>query len=147
MPLDASFAGHSYPPTVPYRVGREKIREFCEAIGASDEAYLDPEAARKLGYPDVIAPPTFAIVLTNSGVRLLVEDPDLGLDFSRVVHGDQRFAYHRPIHAGDVLICVSKIEEITSRGGHDFLVVRSDVTAEDGELVVTGWSRLVVRGE
>ena len=147
MPLDASFAGHSYPPTVPYRVGREKIREFCEAIGTADEACLDPEAARKLGYPDVIAPPTFAIVLTNSGVRLLVEDPDLGLDFSRVVHGDQRFAYHRPILAGDVLICVSKIEEITSRGGHDFLVVRSDVTADDGELVVTGWSRLVVRGE
>ncbi len=147
MPLDPSFAGHAYPPTTPYRVGREKIREFCEAIGADDQAYLDPEAARKLGYPDVVAPPTFAIVLTNSGVRLLVEDPDLGLDFSRVVHGDQRFAYHRPIHAGDVLTCVSVIEEITSRGGHDFLVARTDVTAEDGELVVTGWSRLVVRGE
>jgi acyl dehydratase len=147
VPLDASFAGHSYPPTTPYRAGREKIREFCEAIGADDPAYLDPEAARKLGYPDVVAPPTFAIVLTNTGVRQLVEDPDLGLDFSRVVHGDQRFAYHRPIHAGDVLTCVSVIEEITSRGGHDFLVVRSDVTAENGEPVVTGWSRLVVRGE
>jgi acyl dehydratase len=147
MPLDPSYAGHAYPPTPPYRVGREKIREFCEAVGATDQAYLDPEAAHKLGYPDVIAPPTFAIVLTNSGVRQLVEDPDLGLDFSRVVHGDQRFAYHRPIHAGDVLTCVSCIEEITSRGGHDFLVARSEVTAEDGELVVTGWSRLVVRGE
>ena len=74
MPLDPSFAGHSYPPTAPYRVGREKIREFCEAIGAGDQAYLDPEAARKLGYSDVVAPPTFAIVLTNSGVRQLVED-------------------------------------------------------------------------
>jgi acyl dehydratase len=145
--LDPSFAGHSYPPTTPYRVGREKIREFCEAIGAGDQAYVDPEAARKLGYPDVVAPPTFAIVLTNSGVRQLVEDPDLGLDFSRVVHGDQRFAYHRPIRAGDVLTCVSVIESITSRGGHDFLLTRTDVTAEDGEPVVTGWSRLVVRGE
>jgi acyl dehydratase len=147
MPLDPSFTGHSYPPTTPYRVGREKIREFCEAIGADDQAYLDPEAARKLGYPDVVAPPTFAIVLTNSGVRQLVEDPELALDFSRVVHGDQRFAYHRPIHAGDVLTCVSVIEDITSRGGHDFLVARTDVTDEDGGLVVTGWSRLVVRGE
>jgi acyl dehydratase len=128
-------------------VGREKVREFCEAIGATDQAYLDPEAARKLGYPDVVAPPTFAIVLTNSGVRQLVEDPDLGLDFSRVVHGDQRFAYHRPIRAGDVLTCVSVIESITCRGGHHFLLARTDVTAEDGELVVTGWSRLVVRGE
>jgi hypothetical protein len=95
----------------------------------------------------VVAPPTFAIVLTNSGVRQLVEDPELGLDFSRVVHGDQRFAYHRPINAGDLLTCVSVIEEITSRGGHDFLLARTDVTGEDGGLVVTGWSRLVVRGE
>jgi acyl dehydratase len=147
VPLDPSFAGHSYPPATPYRVGREKIREFCEAIGAADQAHLDPEAARKLGYSDVVAPPTFAIVVTNSAVRQLVDDPDLGLDFARVVHGDQRFAYHRPILAGDVLTGVTVIESISSRGGHDFLLVRTDVTAEDGEPVVTGWSRLVVRGE
>jgi acyl dehydratase len=147
MPLDPSFTGHAYPPTEPYRVGREKIREFVDAVGADDQAYRDPEVARKLGYPDVIAPPTFAIVLTNSGVRQLVEDPDLGLDFSRVVHGDQRFQYSRPIHAGDLLTCLSSIEQITSRGGHDFVTARTEVFDADGELVVTGWSRLVVRGE
>jgi acyl dehydratase len=147
MPLDPSFTGHAYPPTEPYRVGREKIREFVEAIGADDPAYRDPEVARKLGHPDVIAPPTFAIVLTNKGVRQLVEDPALGLDFSRVVHGDQRFQHRRPIYAGDLLTCRSSIEQVISRGGHDFLTVRIEVTDEAGELVVTGWSRLVVRGE
>lgn len=147
MPLDPSFAGRSYPPTTPYRVGREKIREFCEAIGVADEACLDPEAARKLGYPDVVAPPTFAMVLTNSGVRQLVADPDLRLDFSRVVHGDQRFEYRRAIYAGDWLTCVTVIESIASRASNDFLLTRTEVNAEDGELVVTGWSRLVVRGE
>ncbi|GAA5178067.1 MaoC family dehydratase N-terminal domain-containing protein [Rugosimonospora acidiphila] len=147
MPLDPSFEGHAYPPTPPYRVGREKIREFAEAIGAEDEEYLDPEAARKLGYPDVIAPPTFAVVLTNSGVRQLVEDSDLGLDFSRVVHGDQRLQHSRPIHADDVLTCRSTIEKIVSRGGHDFVTARTEVVDQDGELVVTGWSKLVVRGE
>jgi len=147
MPLDPSFVGHTYPPTEPYRVGHEKIREFVEAIGADDPAYLDQQAARKLGFPDVVAPPTFAIVLTNSGVRMLVEDPDLGLDFSRVVHGDQRFQHNRPIHAGDVLTCRSTIEQITSRAGNDFVTARTEVTDEDGEVVVTGWSKLVVRGE
>jgi acyl dehydratase len=147
MSLDPSLTGHAYPPTPPYQVGREKIREFAEAIGADDEAYRDPEAARKLGYPDVIAPPTFAVVLTSAGVRQLVDDPDLGLDFGRVVHGDQRFQHIRPIHAGDVLISRSTIEEITSRAGNDFLTTRTEVTDEDGDLVVTGWSKLVVRGE
>lgn len=147
MPLDPSYEGRTYPPTEPYRVGREKIREFTEAIGAEDQAYLDPEAARKLGYPDVVAPPTFAVLLTNSGIRQLVEDPDLGLDFSRVVHGDQRLQHDRPIHAGDVLTCRSTVEQIMSRGGHDFLTARTEVFDEDGERVVTGWSKIVVRGE
>jgi acyl dehydratase len=144
--LDPSYAGHVYPPTVPYLVGREKIREFVTAIGATDPAYLDPAAARKLGYPDVIAPPTFPVVLTASTTQTLVDDPGLGLDYSRVVHGEQRYSYTRPVHAGDVLTCSTTIEEITSRAGNDFLTTRTDIVAEDGELVVTAWSRLVVRG-
>jgi acyl dehydratase len=147
MPLDPSYVGHTYPPTGPYRVGREKIREFAAAIGATDPACVDPEAARALGHPDVIAPPTFPILLTAAGTRLMIDDPDLGLDFSRVVHGDQRFSYTRPVYAGDLLTTTTTIEEITSRGGHAFLTTRSEVTAEGGEPVVTTWSKLVVRGD
>jgi len=148
MPLDQSFAGRSYPPTEPYLVGREKIREFARAIGATDPEYLDPEAARALGYADVVAPPTFPIILTmGSSHRQIVEDPALGIDYSRVVHGDQRFAYRRPIVAGDALVCVNTVEEITSRGGHDFMTTRSDVSTEAGEPVVTVWAKLVQRGE
>src|SRR3954447_10574311 len=98
MPLDQSYVGRSYPPTEPYQVGREKIREFARAIGATDPEHLDPEAARALGYADVVAPPTFPIILTmSSSHRQIVEDRELGIDYSRVVHGDQRFAYRRPI--------------------------------------------------
>jgi acyl dehydratase len=147
MPLDPSYAGRSYPPTDPYQVGREKIREFARAIGADDSAYHDPAAARALGHPDVVAPPTFPMVITAATLRQLVDDPGLGLDFSRVVHADQRFAYTRPVVAGDELVCVNRIEEITSRGGHDFLSTRTDVTTPAGAPVVTAWSRLVVRGE
>jgi acyl dehydratase len=145
--LDPSYVGRTYPPTVPYLVGREKIREFATAIGATDPAYLDPEAARALGHPDVIAPATFPTVLTTAGTQHLIDDPGLGLDFSRVVHGDQRFQYTRPVHAGDRLTCTTTIEEITSRAGNDFLTTRTDMVGEQGEPVVTAWSKLVVRGE
>src|SRR5687767_2831621 len=110
MPLDPSFVGRTYPPTAPYQVGREKIREFATAIGATDAAHHDPEAARKLGYADVVAPPTFPVLVTMAASRQIVDDPELGVDYSRVVHGDQRFAYVRPVVAGDELVCVNAIE-------------------------------------
>ncbi len=94
-----------------------------------------------------MAPPTFPIVFTMSSSRQIVDDPELGMDYSRVVHGDQRFAYARPIVAGDALVCVNSVEEITSRGGHDFLTTRSEVTTDTGEPVVTVWAKLVQRGE
>jgi acyl dehydratase len=147
MPLDPSFVGRSYPPTAPYQVGREKIREFATAIGTTDPAHHDSEAARALGYPDVIGPPTFPVVLTMAASHQVIDDPALGVDYSRVVHGDQRFAYRRPVAAGDELVCVNTIEDIVSRGGHDLLTTRTEVTTVAGEPVVTVWSKLVVRGE
>ena len=147
MPLDQSFVGRSWPPTEPYLVGREKVREFARAIGATDAEYHDPAAAQALGYADVVAPPTFPVVVTMSASRQIIEDPALNLDYTRVVHGDQRFAYARPVVAGDSLVCVNTVEEIISRGGHDFLTTRTDVSTEAGEPVLTAWSKLVQRGE
>ena len=147
MPLDQSFVGRSWPATPPYQVGREKIREFAQAIGATDAEYHDPEAARAAGYPDVVAPPTFPVVITMAANRQIIEDPALGIDYTRVVHGDQKFAYTRPVVAGDELVCVNSVDEITSRGGHDFLTTRTEVSTSAGEPVVTVWSKLVQRGE
>jgi acyl dehydratase len=147
MPLDSSFVGRSWPATAPYLVGREKIREFATAIGATDAEYHDPEVARAAGYPDVVAPPTFPVVVTMAANRQIIEDPALGLDYSRVVHGDQKFAYTRPVVAGDSLVCVNTVDDITSRGGHDFMTTRTEVSTEAGEPVVTVWSKLVQRGK
>jgi hypothetical protein len=94
-----------------------------------------------------VAPPTFPTVVTMAASRQIISDPALGLDYSRVVHGDQKFAYTRPVVAGDALVCVNTVEEITRRGGHDFLTTRTDVSTPQGELVVTAWSKLVQRGE
>ncbi|HEX6498971.1 MAG TPA: MaoC family dehydratase N-terminal domain-containing protein [Micromonosporaceae bacterium] len=147
MPLDQSFVGRSYPPSDVYEVGLEKIREFATAVGATHPVYHDRDAARAAGYPDVIAPPTFPVVLWARFAAVVTDDPALGVDYSRVVHGDQRFGYTRPVHAGDRLVCVTTIEAITTRAGHDFLTTRTDMSTEDGEPVVSTWSRLVVRGK
>ncbi|MGY1453445.1 FAS1-like dehydratase domain-containing protein [Streptomyces sp. SS8] len=145
MALDQSFVGRSYPPTAPYEVGREKIREFAEAIGDTHPAYTDPEAAGELGHPDVIAPPTFVFAITFKAAGEVVADPGLGLDYSRVVHGDQKFAYTRPVRAGDRLTVTSTIEAVKSMAGNDILDIRGEVRDETGEHVVTAWTKLVAR--
>jgi acyl dehydratase len=145
MPLDQSFVGRTYPPTEPYEVGREKIREFAEAIGDANPAYTDQRAAKALGHPDVIAPPTFPFAITYRAAAQVVNDPDLGIDFSRVVHGDQKFTYIRPVHAGDRLSVSCTIETIKSVAGNEFVTVSGKVHDQYGGHVVTSTMMLVVR--
>ncbi len=147
MALNPEFIGRTYPAGPSYLVGREKIREFARAVGDSNPAYLDPEAARALGYVDVIAPPTFAIVLSLDAANAALFDPELGLDYSRVVHGEQSFAYTRPICAGDELIVTTVIENIRSMAGNDMITTKGIITTVDGEPVATATSMLVARGE
>ena len=146
MPLDQSYVGRTYPPTPPYEVGREKIREFATAIGDANPIYRDVEAARAAGHDDVIAPPTFAIVLTLNAGHQVIDDPDFGIDYSRVVHGEQRFVHHRPIRAGDVLQVVITVDGIRAAAGNDMVTTRADVSTVDGEDVLTAYSTLVARG-
>ncbi|WP_037575236.1 MaoC family dehydratase N-terminal domain-containing protein [Phaeacidiphilus oryzae] len=145
MALDPAFIGRSYPPTPAYEVGREKIREFAEAVGDANPAFTDPAAAKALGHPDVIAPPTFPFVITYRAAAQVVMDPELALDFARVVHGDQKFAYTRPVRAGDRLTVSVTIDNIKSLAGNDILTVRGEVHEESGEHVVTSVMTLVSR--
>jgi acyl dehydratase len=147
MALDASFIGRSYPPIEPYEVGREKIRDFALAIGDRNPAYHDPEAAKALGHPDVIAPPTFPVIVSFLASRQLIGDPVLGVDYSRVVHGEQRFAYTRPVRAGDRLTAVLTVENIRQAAGNDLLYTKIEISTVDGEPVVTAYATTVVRGE
>ena len=73
-------------------------------------------------------------------------DPDLSLDYSRVVHGDQRFEYTRPIVAGDELLSHVTIDRIRSVAGNDMITTRTDISTTDGEHVVTSYTVLVARG-
>jgi acyl dehydratase len=147
VPLDPSYIGHGYPRSETFQVGREKIREFADAIGDPQPLYRDAGAAEAAGHPDVIAPPTFVMVLFNQyALTAVVEDPGLGLDYDRMVHGDMSFEYTRPVRAGDRLAVSTYIDEIMSRAGNDFLVLRADIDTDEGERVVTARAQLVVRG-
>jgi acyl dehydratase len=147
MALDRELVGRSYPPSAVYEVGRAKLAEFAGAIGADDPVHRDVEAARAAGHADVIAPPTFAIVVSLSAAMVVLDDPDVGIDYSRVVHGEQRFAHHRPIRAGDRLVATTTIDAARTVAGNDMLTTRVELSTEDGEPVCTATSMLVARGE
>ncbi|MEO6114953.1 MAG: MaoC family dehydratase N-terminal domain-containing protein [Pseudolysinimonas sp.] len=147
MPVNAELAGRSYPAAPPYSVGREKVREFARAVLATSPLNVDPEAARAAGYADVVAPPTFAVVVQEHTLAQLLGDPDAGIDFARVVHGDQRFTFTRPIVAGDVLTATLTVTSVKTLGGHSMVTAESEVVDNTGAHVVTAISTLVVRGD
>jgi acyl dehydratase len=147
MALNADFIGRTYPPSPVYAVGREKVREFAFAVGERSPICHDVDAARSAGYADVVAPATFAFVIAMKAMAAATFDPDLGLDYSRVVHGEQRFAYARPIVAGDELVATAVIEDIREVAGNDLLTTRVDLATTTGEHVVSTFSVIVSRGQ
>jgi acyl dehydratase len=145
--VNPAIEGRSYPPTEPYLVGREKVREFARAVFSTDPLSLDPAAARDAGFADVVAPPTFAVVVQEHTLAQLLGDEEAGVDFSRVVHGDQRFTFSRPIVAGDELTATLRIASVKSLGGNSMVTAESVIRDTEGEHVVTAVSTLVVRGD
>lgn len=146
MALNLDYVGKAFPYDEAFCVGVEKIREFARSIGDDNPLYLDRAAARKAGYPDVVAPPTFAIAVIMKAQDKLLFDPGLGLDFSVVVHGDQRFIHHRPIVAGDELTVTPYVDKVRALGGNDLVTLRTEVTDPDGNAVCTAMGTLVARG-
>lgn len=143
----SSLEGRAYPPAPPYQVGREAVRAFADAVQASHPAHRDVEAARALGYADVVAPPTFAVVVAQRAEAAVVADPDAGVDFSRVVHADERFTHHRPIVAGDELTGTVRIAAVKELGGNRMVTTVTALTDADGAPVADVTSTLLVRGE
>lgn len=128
MAISAEHAGRSYPPTAPYVVSAAKIAEFARAIGDHHTAYAGS---------DPIAPPTFVAVISGAAWQAMFDDPDLGLALSRIVHGDQRFTYFRPLRAGDTVTARLRIDKVRTRGAADIISCSVDVETVDHEPVCT----------
>jgi acyl dehydratase len=146
VPINRDYVGRTFAPTEPYEVSRTKIAEFATAIGEPSPLCHDPAAARQAGYPDVIAPPTFAIVITTTSNVQVIHDSGLGVNYSMVVHGEQAFEHARPLHAGDWVVATSTIEDVREVGRHMMMTTRTDITTVDGEHVCTARGMLVERG-
>ena len=146
MAIDRSYVGKEYPTTPPYQVSREHIRDFAAAIGDLNPAHHNVDAAHELGHPDLIAPPTYPFTLTMRAMTTAILDPDLGLEYGQVVHGEQYFDYVRPIAAGDELVVRARIDSIVSKGINELLTTACLVETVTGELVVTTREVIVSRG-
>ena len=143
MALKTDAIGKTYP-AVTYAVGREKVREFASAVGEEGALHHDPEAARAAGYADVVAPPMFAVVYGGRALAPALFDPDVGIDFARMVHGGQEFVWGPPVVAGDEVATEVEVKNIADRGGLLFYVFESRSTNQDGETVCTGtWTNIV----
>ena len=147
MALNKEFVGRVFGPGEPYEVSRVKIAEFADAIGEPSELCRDKAAAQRAGYPDVIAPPTMAIVIAMASTASMHSEPGLGLDYSMVVHGEESFSHSRPLHAGDVVVATTTVESIRAVGAMSMLVTSTDISTTDGEHVCTAKSTLVERGK
>ena len=128
-------------------VAREKVREFASAVFATAAIHHDLDAAIAAGYSDLVAPPTFPIVIQEKTLKQLLSHPGAGIDFSRVVHGDQKFEYRRPLVAGDEVVATLRVTKIQSLGGHTMVTSESTIATTAAEPVVVATSTLVIRGD
>jgi acyl dehydratase len=145
MAVNTDTIGKTYAPTY-YAVGREKVREYARAVGETNPLYLDVEAARAAGHDDVVAPPMFAVVYTFPSVMPVFFDSELGIDFSRLVHGGQEFAWGPLVVAGDEIATEVEVVDVSERGGMGFFVFESRSDNQNGERVCTGTWTCIVRG-
>jgi hypothetical protein len=130
MPLNADLVGKTYPPAR-IEVEPERVRAFAGAVS----------------HPGDGVPPTFATVPEIvAGLGNVVADPDLGVELSRVLHGDQEYRWERPIRVGETLVALATIDSIRGKGETEFLGIRTEIRGGDGELVVRARTTLIVRG-
>lgn len=143
MAIDTAAAGKTYDPYV-YAVGREKVREYARAVGETEPLYLDLDAARAAGHADLVAPPMFAAVYCGPALERGMFDPEVGIDFAKLVHGAQRFEWGPLVIAGDEISTVVTVKSIDERGGNGIYVFESVSKNQSGATVCAGtWTNYV----
>lgn len=130
MAVDGSLVGRVFPPTRPYRVSEEKVREFAAASGLGWES------------GDQV-PATFPIVLAFEAMNAFLDEVEVEL--ARIVHGEQKFSYARPIAPGDVLTASLSVATLRQIGGNDIIGTVSEITDASGAVVCTTSATLVHR--
>ena len=143
MAISTAAIGKAYAP-VTYAVGREKIREYALAVGETNPLHLDLDHARAHGYEDVVAPPMFCVVYCGPALGAAMFDPEVGIDFARLLHSGQEFRWGSLVQAGDEVTTTLTVKDISSRGEMGFYTFESVSENQDGDTVCVGtWSNIV----
>jgi len=145
LAVDESQKGKTYAP-FEYEIGREKIREYANAVGEFNPVHHDRKAAQAAGFRDVVAPPMFAVVFSTGSVAPAILDPEVGINFARMLHGSQEFEWGEPVCAGDTITTETTIEDLYERTGMEFFVFKSVSKNQNGDEVVRGTWTNIVRG-
>ncbi|HSV60725.1 MAG TPA: MaoC family dehydratase N-terminal domain-containing protein [Variovorax sp.] len=144
--IDRRHIGHQMAPfTVPVEAGR--LRFFARATGQADPVYTDVAAAHDAGHRNLPVPPTFLFCMEMEGPNPAAIRELLGLDYRRLLHGEQQFTYLAPACAGDVLRFTQTIEDIYDKkgGALEFVVRRTRVSNQCNEAVAELRSVTVMR--
>src|SRR2546421_6877939 len=145
MPLNQDLKGKEYQP-VEFTVERDHVARFDDAIGEDNPLFRDSSAAKEEGYDEQLAPPTFVTAMQIRTSGQVVLDQDLGLDYSRVVHGEQEYEYRRPVKVGETLTATPRIAGMYSKGPNEYLVIEAEIRDAGGQTVVIARSTLLSRG-
>lgn len=143
----SSLEGRVYPGAEPFELGREHIRDFARAVGVTNPIHHDVEAAKAAGWRDLVAPATFAAAVAQRSEWILWRDPEVGIDFHRVVHGEERIEKQRPLIAGDVIGVTLTVERVREVRGNAMITTRAELSDAENEPIATVWSMIVVRGD
>jgi acyl dehydratase len=146
MSVNTEAIGKEWPATT-YTIGSEKIREYASAVGETNPVYDDPDAAKAAGFRDLVAPPMFCVVYSNAAMAAAMLDPEVGIDFDKLVHGEQQFEWGEPVCAGDVITTTATLTEVTEKMKMGFYVFETESTNQDGEQTVLGTWTDIVRGD
>jgi acyl dehydratase len=143
MPVSDEAVGKEWGPET-FEVEADRIRQYAEAVGETNEVYSDPEAAKAAGFRDLVAPPMFAVVYSAPAMGPAILDPEVGINFGAMVHGGQRFEWGEPVCAGDEITTTATCKEIYERDGKGFYVFETVSTNQDGaETVRATWTNIV----
>jgi acyl dehydratase len=145
MPISTEAVGKQWPPVV-YQAGREKIREYANAVGAQNPVHHDREAALAAGYRDVVAPPMFCVVYSAPAIAPGILDPEVGINFATMVHGGQEFVWGEPVCSGDEITTTARLADVHQKDDKGFYVFESESVNQDGEMTVRGTWTNIVRG-
>ncbi len=146
MAVNTEVIGREWP-ALDYEVGREKIREYASAVGETNPVYTDAEAARAAGFRNVVAPPMFCVVYSSAAMAAAILDPEIGIDYGKLVHGEQLFEWGEPVCSGDVISTTARLTGISEKMGMGFYVFETESVNQEGQGTVIGTWTDIVRGD